>query len=118
MNKLVQEQLNKVQIADLSNYNKDTNEFIIKKRVDIKLEVNNCYIIEVSDAWRMNKLLANNLNKGIMLEHSCIKAVISQIAGKMIYVSAIGFDKMSNSDIPYFWEGWIPLSEISILRKE
>lgn len=118
MNKLVQEQLKKVQIADLSNYDEATHEFIIKKKLDIKLEVNNCYIIEVSDTWRTNKLLANNLNKGIILEYPCIKAVVSQMAGKMIYVSAIGFDKDTASVIPYFWEGWIPMSEITILRKE
>ena len=49
MNKIVQQQLNKVQFADLSNFTEIENEYIIPKRTDIKLEKYKSYIIELSD---------------------------------------------------------------------
>ena len=59
MTSLAKKQLSKVKFADLSNYDANTNEYFIPKKVEIKLELNNCYIIKVSDSWRTNKLIAN-----------------------------------------------------------
>lgn len=118
MTSLAKKQLSKVKFADLSNYDTSTNEYFIPKKVEIKLELNNCYIIKVSDSWRTNKLIANNLNKGITLDCPCVKADICSFNGKLVYINAIGYNEETNQNIPYVWEGWIPLSEISILKKE
>lgn len=36
---------------------------------------------------------------------------------KMIKVVAVGFDNETQSDISYFWSGWLTLDEIEVLKK-
>jgi hypothetical protein len=45
--KIIDQQLKKVQNADLSNYNSDTNTYFIKRKVGIKLEEDKGYIINL-----------------------------------------------------------------------
>ena len=46
MSKIIDEQLKKCQVADTTNFNPDTNEYFIKRRVGIKIKVGSYYILK------------------------------------------------------------------------
>jgi hypothetical protein len=37
--------------------------------------------------------------------------------GKMIKVNGIGYDQDKDQDLDVMWSGWLPISEIKILKK-
>lgn len=49
MNKFIEQQLKKCQVAKLGNYNSDTKEIIIKKFEQILIQENSYYLIELAD---------------------------------------------------------------------
>lgn len=115
MTELIKNQLKQVQYADLSNFNEDTATYIIKRRVDVKIEVDSCYIIRLKPSARSNMAVMINWNNGSMPSFNCLKADISKIMGKMIKVVAVGYDEQSQQDIAKFWSGWLHIDDIEVI---
>ena len=59
MNKLVAEQLKKVQFANLDNYDESTKEYTIPKLTELRLEKNKSYLIRLKDECFDKKLYIN-----------------------------------------------------------
>lgn len=117
--KLVKKELQKVQFADLSDYNKETRTYKIPKNVGFKIDVGNSLLIKL-DAYILNKennVLATNWNKGSIPQYSYYKIEITKIMGKMILVDGLAFDYETNQDISDVWSGWLPLEHISIVKR-
>lgn len=57
---LIEKELKKVEKADLSNFDPLTNTYIIKKRKDIKIEEDNCYLIYLKDSLFSNDVVKIN----------------------------------------------------------
>lgn len=117
MNKFIEEQLKKVEKADLSHFNEDTNTYFIPKRVDIKLTENECYLLHLKDSFFRNEVVKNNWNGGTVPKNTYLKADISKILAKMIKVVSIGYDEVNNKDLPSFWSGWLSIEDIEVLEK-
>ena len=122
MNRVVEEQLNKVQVAKLPPYDENTLRLIIPKVdgiVNTDLVENKCYLIQVED-YIVNPYdgftLHDNWNKGIPPKHLFLKVEIIQIMGKMVKVNSIGYDFANKCDIPDSWEGWLPRKAIKIIE--
>lgn len=115
MTELIKKQLKQVQYADLSNFDEATATYIIKRRVDIKIEVDSCYIIRLKPSARSNMAVITNWNNGSMPSFNCLKADVSKIVGKMIKVVAVGFDEQSQQDIAKFWSGWLHTDDIEVI---
>ena len=60
MNKIIENQLKKVENADLSHFNIEDNSYFIPKKVDIKIEENKCYLIHIKNTIKTNTVLAIN----------------------------------------------------------
>ncbi len=60
VNDLIEKELKKVEKADLSNFNPETNTYIIPKRKDIKIEEDNCYLVHLKDTLFSNETLRVN----------------------------------------------------------
>lgn len=59
-NKIIEEQLKKINDADLSNFNKEENTYYIPKKQTIKIEENNCYILKLKDSTFKNTIVLDN----------------------------------------------------------
>lgn len=117
INKLIQDQLNNVKFADLSNFYPESNTYIIKKREDIKFEEDSCYLIHIKVSAFTNTTLAINWNNGSYPPHPYLKVDVSKIVGKMVKVVGIGFDPETSQDLSIFWSGWLFIEDVEILSK-
>ena len=122
MNKIVEDQLQKVRVADLPSYDEATTHMIIPKKeghITSDFILNKCYIIQLENYIVKpfeGFTLHDNWNKGIPPKHNFLKVEILQIMGKMIRVNSIGFDWQTKQDINDVWEGWLPRKGIKILE--
>lgn len=117
---LIEKQLKKVQNADLSNFDSTTNTYFIKKRVDIKIEEEKCYLIYLKDSLFENTVLKTNWNGGSVPPCTYIKAEVSKIMGKMIKIVGVGtndIEKLNNNIDVHFWTGWLSTQDIKIIQK-
>lgn len=122
MNKIIKDQLSKVQIADLSNFNKETNTYYIPKYNAIKPIIGNYYIIKLdsqllSEKSEIAKILASNWNNNYYPNSIYYKAEIINIMGKYIKINGLGFDYETNQDLNNIWSGWLSLDNIEIIKK-
>lgn len=117
MNELVKKQFEKVQVADLSNFN-ENGEFIIPRYNRDKFEINKCYLIELDRTLTINNpnsLIQVNWNNNTYPFYKYLKVDVSDIKGKLIKVNSIGYDIINNQDIPLIWTGWLPNDLIKII---
>lgn len=116
MNKVIQDQLQKVQFADLSNYNEQANTYIIKKRTEIKVEEDKCYLIHIRPPAFHDVALNTNWNSGNAPLFSYMKVDVSKKMGKMIKVTGLMHNIDTGSDESQFWSGWLSLDHIEVLK--
>lgn len=120
MNKIVEQQLNSVKIADLSNYNQETNTFQIPQYKETKLEVDSCYIICIDDVllkYDENSTLISNWNKGTYPKSKYMKVDISKQIGDMVLVNGFCYDYEKQQDTLLMWSGWLPIKQIKVMEK-
>lgn len=121
MNKLIEKQLSMVQYADLSQHDELKHEFNIKKRVDIKLELDAYYLIHLKDTLmdpNLNELIRVNWNGNRMPTLADLTVEVCKVMGKMVKVNAIGYDPETKQDVMSCkWTGWLPIDEIKIVEK-
>ena len=120
MNKLIQDELKKVQVADLSNYSEGVTEFIIPKTVLDKFEVGQSYIIELDDSLikhNPESVLETNYNSGKIPSNKYYYIEVSAVLGKLIKCVGMAFDVENNMTIGTFWNGYFPINCIKILKK-
>ena len=117
VNELIEKELKKVEKADLTNFNPETNTYLIPKRKDIKVEEDCCYLVRLKDTIFTNETLKVNWNNGSLPTYKYLKIDVSKMLPKMIKVVAVGFDNETQKDISYFWSGWLTLDEIEVIKK-
>lgn len=120
MNKLIKDELKKVQVASIPEYNNDTEEIFIPKFKQTKVEENSYYLIKLDDAIMSpvgGSTLAANWNRGTIPQYKYMKVDVSKVVGKMIQVTGIGYDHEHDTDLNGMWSGWLPLTSIEIIKK-
>ena len=117
MNKIIEEQLKKTENVDLSNFDKETNTYYIKKRQDIKVEEDQCYILKLKNSAFNNTIVTDNWNNGNKPKAEFYKADISKKMSGMIRIIGVAYDNFTNQDLNSFWSGWLSLNDIEIIRK-
>jgi hypothetical protein len=120
MNKIVEQQLNNVKIADLTNYNPDTNTYYIPRYNETKLEVDSCYIICLDDVllkYDEDSTLISNWNRGTYPKSKYMKVDISKKVGDMVLVNGLGYDYNTKQDTNVLWNGWLPIKKIKVMEK-
>lgn len=115
--KIVEQQLQKVQVADLTNYNPETNTYFIKRRVDIKIEEDKGYIIYLKDSAFANVAIINNWNNGSFPKTRYLKVDVNKKMNNMIKVVSVGYDFALKQDLAMYWSGWISLDNIDVVEK-
>lgn len=117
MNKIIEEQLKKVEVADLSDYNSLTGTYFIKKRVDVKIEEDKCYLIRLKPTAFTNYAVLVNWNKGNNPIYEYMKIDVSKKMGKMIKVVGIKYDYANQKDDQGFWSGWLLIDDLEVISK-
>jgi hypothetical protein len=112
---IIKEQLEKCQFADLNNYDKKTNTFLIKKYCRPTYELNHCYLVRLpaNIINSHDSVLAVNWNNGSCPKTQYLKIYISKAMGTMIYVDSVGFDFDTKQDLNLMWSGWLDSSQLT-----
>lgn len=117
ISKIVEQQLKKVQAADLSNYNKETNTYYIKRRMDIKIEEDGAYIIQLKPFAFANTAVINNWNNGSFPKTATLKIDVNRRMSNMVKVVSVGYDLVTREDLPLYWSGWLAIDNFDIIEK-
>ena len=114
---VIQDQLAKVLMADLSNFDKETNTFFIKKYSHTKLEVGKYYVIKLDNILldKDNDVMCN-WNNSVVPTSNCYKIEVIKSVGKLIYVQGISYDFENKKSLGELWDGWLPTDEIRVLE--
>lgn len=120
MRKIIQDQLDKVIYADLSNFDEATCTYHIPKQKEkIRFEINKTYIIKLDQSllkFGENPILESNWNNGKVPKNIFYKAEVTKIVGKMVYITGIEFDLNLNADLSNFWQGYLPIDKVEIIK--
>ena len=122
MNPYIKQQLRMVKIADVPEWDDDTTELTIPRKtaVEITPEIDHYYLIELAD-YLLNPpdgfSLHDNWNNGNIPKHKYMKCYCTKVMGKMIQVLGVGFDYENRIDLDEYWDGWLPMKSINILRE-
>jgi len=118
INKLILKQLEKVQDAQISEYDVIKHCYYISKKKDIKYEVNHQYLIQLNRVvMSKDTVWASNWNAGRYPTHEFMKIDVSKRLGDMIYVTGLYYNNETNEDINEMWEGWICTTEIHLVKE-
>lgn len=105
----------------MSHFNKNTNSYFIPKKIDIKLEEDNYYLIELNEVLLKSNTtldaLMNNWNQGNMPKDKYYKIDVCKKVGDMIKINGAAFDYINKKDLPGMWSGWLPIKEIKVIEK-
>lgn len=116
MRKLIQQQLEKVEYADLSDLKEDES-FIVPKRSKTNLEIGQEYIIELNDDLLVpgkNEILESNYNHGRVPPNKQLHGEAESALGKLLLFTGCGYD---GGDLDTFWRGYLPKDKIKIIKK-
>lgn len=120
MNKYVIEELKKCKVAQLPPYDNTTRQLVIPKacNVDQYLQPGKCFLIKL-EPYILNPpegfTLHDNWNQGRKPPQQFMKAEISQVMGKMVKITGLGYDYTNQMDTNQIWEGWLPKKSIEII---
>lgn len=115
---IIQKQLDKVAFADLSNYNAETNTFIIPKYSKPLYDVQGCYLVKVAKdiVGNTDSALAANWNNSTAPRFEYLKIFVTKKMGGMIYVNSFGYDIDTKQDLMIAWNGWLPTNDLTQLE--
>lgn len=116
MKKIILDQLEKVEIANLDNFTPDALKIVIPKHTTPVFTVESCYLIHLKPAAFINEAVKVNWNRGSVPRNNYMKVDIANKVGKMVKVIGVGYDIDTNTDLPDFWSGWLNTDEIEILK--
>lgn len=120
MSKLIDEQLKKIKIADLSNYDPDTNTYKILKYEATNYVVDKYYVVELDDVLLIKDglpILVNNWNNNKIPTTKYLLINVTKKLGKMIYIVGAEYNLATEDTTNVSWEGWLPTENIKCLKK-
>lgn len=122
MNPIVAQQLRLAKIADIPEWSDSTTELLVTKKsvVEILPQEGHYYLIELAD-YLINPpegfTLHSNWNNNDIPTHKYMKCQCAKLMGKMVKILGVGFDYENRVDLEEYWDGWLPLKSIKILRE-
>lgn len=117
MNNIIKGQLEKCKNVDLSHYDEKTQSYFIPKNTSIIIKENNSYIIKIKPTMLIPNIINNNWNQGIVPPFEYCKIIVNVYMKHMIQVDGIEYNNTMDTDGVLIWSGWLPLSEIEILKE-
>lgn len=123
MNPIIKKQLNKCVVAAIPEFDDSTTSITIMKGAVLSIspsQLHQCFLVQLADSIlnpSENSYLADNWNNGQIPKYKYYNAEICELKGKMVRISGVAYDTISNRVIPEMWEGWVPQSSIKIMKE-
>lgn len=119
MNRIIEEQLKKTRLADLTNYNPATRVYSIPRYSKPVYDIGKCYLVKLPNHLVNDhtSVLSCNWNNATSPKHPYLKIYVSKAMGNMIYVDSIAYDFEARKDIYDTWSGWLVTEELSQIAK-
>lgn len=122
MNNNIKEQLKKITVAQLPEYDDCTTDLHIPKKEEIKVSVclNSCYMIMLENYILFppsDFTLHTNWNKGVVPKSKYYKCQVTNIMGNMIKITGVGYNFITQSDTSDNWEGWLPSKSFTVIKE-
>ena len=117
MRDLIKQQLENCSFANLTNFDPETQTFLIPKYQKPHYELGKMYLVKVSGAIvnNTNSVIATNYNNSTAPSYDYLKIFVSKSLGKLIYVDSLGFDLATKQDSNVMWSGWLPVDELTLI---
>ena len=116
MSERLDRELKKLKYARPEKINDTT--YLIRKETQIRVEENNCYLIRLNNTLlNPNSELCSNWNNGRCPRAYYYQIDVHKMMADMIKVSGAGYNEVECYTLVDNWYGWLPLSEIEIIRK-
>lgn len=127
MNKYIKEQLNKVKVCKVPQFNDSTEVIFIKQQPlfdkvkNQPFEENHYYLIELED-YVINPppgfSLHTNWNNNISPTQKYYKCQVVKVMNKMIKILGVGWDNIEKKDLDNeIWDGWLPIKSVNIISE-
>ena len=116
MRKIIEQQLAKVEYADLSDLSEE-RPFIVPKRSKTNFNLGEEYIIELNEDLLIkgkNDILESNYNHGKVPQNKYLHGECESFLGKLVLFTGHGYDE---KDLDTFWRGYLPKDKIKIVKK-
>ena len=116
---LVSKQLQEADWVSSAKYDIDSNSYFLEKRLDVTIEKNKVYVIEVDDSILTkggDPVLEANWNNGFVPAAKYFTADVLNIVGKMVYIFGRGYNPETDSDIDIWWQGYLPKNKIKVIK--
>lgn len=117
INKLIQEQLEKCCVTDISHLDYNTYTLIIPQIKKIKLEVNGNYIVKIDKSAMAPSMFNSNWNRGLPPTSEYMQIDVSQIVSQAIKFNGIEYNPETNSVGTKVWSGWVMTQCMEVLSK-
>lgn len=120
INKLILDQLDKLNIAQPSEYDEMRHQYTFKRIESIKLEEDKQYIVKLDKSLlddTQSDVLMYNLNKGNFPKKQCMMINIMKKSGALVLVNGIYYDESTNTSLKECWSGWLQINAISVIRE-
>ncbi len=111
------DQLKKIELADMSHFDKETNTYYIPKYSKPTYAVGGYYLVSLDVNFVNNTTSAHavNWNHGTAPKDAYMKIYVSKVMGKMIYVDSLSYNMETHSDGANMWSGWLNINDIKQL---
>lgn len=118
MNKIIEEQLKKIQAANVIQDIKDKNIYKIPKYCKPIYTINKCYIVKLDKNIINNttSILATNWNNGVAPKAEYYKIYINNTIGKMLKVDGLEYDYVNKCDKTQIFSGWLDSNDLTQLE--
>jgi len=129
MNKIIEQQLKSVKLAQIPNFDSNTTHIVIPKYTHAAaanitdtdvVHLGRMYIVELAD-YILNEpngfTLHANWNNNIKPSDKYMKILTLQDLGKMVKIKGVGYDIKLNIDLNSEWIGWCPKKSLKILKE-
>ena len=123
MRKFIYDQLMKCRVARLPNFDMSTTHLKIEKlgtKGGNALSVGHYYLIKLDDVLLSKDrsfVLHQNWNNNVFPQSNAYKCECVKIMGGMVKIEGSGFDLETNEDKSDSWSGWLPMSNVEIIRE-
>lgn len=112
------EQLSKIALADLRNFDEKTNTYYIPKYNRPRFYEGKIYIIQIANELinNPNSVYITNWNQNRVLKNKYYRIVVNRIKGNMIQFEGLAIDYENNLDLNDRWSGWLPMEGVKQLH--
>ena len=121
MNKIIQDQLKRCQVAIIPPFSEDATSIYIKKVVTLvptSMMPNRLYIVKIKDSVKKSSTIASNWNGGRYPRCNYYKVERLGLLGTMMKLNGIGYDVENQVDlVNESFYGYLPIDGFEVVSE-